>query len=346
MVTGLMVLFNTVALKMNQNRANLAEANSREFAFAKAKNPSTSGAYMAVSKMSLNNSWKTGFAKLSLGGAVGKVRIEDHFSNSDLSASEKMVVSVASFEGVAETTLVTLDVPPDIGKYAIYASGDVDNINAYDEHGFKDASLIVDNTGTMPPFDWDALEAVAAAQDAVDGSGSHIIAGNGEGGALNDDDEGGEDDDHGKKDDDDHGKKDDDDHCKDDDDGHGGKKDSGGSFYYKNKIPNVTVVNGDLTISGNTTIYGIFVVHGNVIMNGNVHVEGIITMPDPGTVIMHGGGNPSIMNVTGGMFLNADASGTGNHVSVKYQPDYMSIFSNWQKKSGIMLTRWLESPAF
>jgi len=505
MVAGLMLLFNTVALKMDQNRVDLSEANSHSLAFAKARNLSTSGAYMAVSRMSLDNSWNKGFTNMELGGALGQVRVENQFSNASLSSAEKMVVSIGSFDGVSETTRVNLRIPPDIGKYALYATDEVDKVNVYNELGFKDASLLIENAGVLPAIDWDALESLALEQEAADGKGSHIIYSNGTGSGDDDEDDvfvetdgeveaktdallslrvlgaaiqsgsweipvtvkvkltepdgssevidlfGGKDVDGGETwsrvvkpgtkmivmgtahyrpgaaywsthssqvicvqngerppvfapfgnqppieqflspvldaktgrvtiatnevlylyelgtrnshspawdmqdlvilmtASADEGGEQQANHDKDDKKGGKGKKDQREdecSFYYKDKIPNVTIVYGDLKISGNTRMYGIYIVHGNVIMDGNVHVEGIIAMPDPGTVVMHGGGNPSIMNVTGGMFLNADASGTGNHVSVKYQPDYMSIFSSWQKKSGIMLTRWLESQAF
>jgi len=292
MIGGLMMAFSTTAIVLDQSRVDRAEANARAFAVAKARNMSTSGAYMAASNMSLNSNWDEGFANLALGGASGRVWIEDQSSNPSLSAFEKMIVSVGLFDDVAETTMVTLRLPPDIGKYALFATGDVDNINTYNEFGFEDSTLIMKNAGILPAIDWDALEMLAINQGSVEGNGK------------------------------------------------------GKSFYFKDKEPNVTIVYGDLIISGNTTLYGIYIVHGNVIMNGNVHVEGIIAMPDPGSVIMHGGGNPKIMNVTGGVVVDANVKGTGNHVSVKYHPDYMKIFADYQKDSGMMITRWLESPVF
>ncbi len=305
MVAGLSLLFNTIALRLDQNRVNLAEANSRSLAFAKAKNLSTSGAGMALSRLSLQPDWKDGFNDLVLGGARGKVWVEDHNSNAALSLTERMIVSAAFYDDVSETTMVTIDVSPDIGRYAIYATGNVDKINVYDEHGFRDHSLLVENAGVMPPFEWDGLKAEAQLQrGAKNASHDHVAC------IKNKD-----------------------------------HKDRS-SFYFKGKTPNITVVYGDLKISGNKTVYGIYVVYGDIILNGNVHVEGVLAMPDPGSVVMHGGGNPGKMNVTGGMLINADARGTGNHISVKYNPEYMSVFANWQIKSEIMVTRWLETPAY
>lgn len=313
MVTGLMMLFSTVALKLNQNRIKASETNAQSYSIAHAKNLSTSGAYMAISHMSLNNAWKSGFSELALSGAVGRVRVDDPKTNSSLSGSELQITSVAFFENASETTIVNLNLPPEIGEYALYATGDVKKINVYDKVGIEDSTLLAANTGAMPAFDWDGLEGVAAAQELVEGGGTHII---GSGGTVNIKDY------------------------------FPGKSSADTSFYFKDNVPNVTVVHGDLKVSGNTIVYGIVVVHGDVIMDGDVHVEGVIAMPDPGSVIIHGGGDPRIMNVTGGMFINGDVTGTGNHVSVQYQPDYMSIFAGWQGEAGVTLTRWLDSATF
>lgn len=324
MVTGMMMLFSTIALKLNQNRTSATEANARAYSIAVAKNLSTSGAYMAVSKMSLDNTWREGFSNLSLGGAVGSVHIDDSHSNASLSGSELLITSIGTFDEIAETTLVSLKNPPNIGDFALYATDEVNKINVYDEHGREDSTLLVENAGELPPVDWDALEALAIAQNAVDGNGSHIISGNGNGGIINNDESGNS----GKK-------------VSSND-----KKSDDCDFYNSEGVPNVTVIYGDLTISGNTKICGIFIVYGDFTLNGNVEIQGVIAMPQPGTAIMHGGGNKKIMNITGGMFVDASVTGTGNHVSVKYDPEYMSIFADFQKESTFMLTRWLESASF
>ena len=180
MIGGLMVAFSTTTIVLDQSRVNRVKANAKAFAVSKARNMSTSGANMAVSKMSLEDSWDNGFANLTMGGANGHVWIEDPSSNSSLSASEKMIISVGSFDDVSETTMVTLRIPPDLGKYALYATGNVEKINTYNEFGFNDQSLIIKNAGALPAIDWDSLEMLALKQEAADGNGSHIINGSAE----------------------------------------------------------------------------------------------------------------------------------------------------------------------
>ena len=134
--------------------------------------------------------------------------------------------------------------------------------------------------------------------------------------------------------------------CESDDDDLAVDDDDDCSFYFRDKIPNVTVVYGDLKVSDNEKLCGIYIVYGDFEIDGNAQVDGVVAMPKPGTAIMNGGSNPDIKNITGGMVVDAGVTASGKYVSVKYKPEYMSIFSSFQKKSGIMLTRWLESTAY
>jgi hypothetical protein len=55
--------------------------------------------------------------------------------------------------------------------------------------------------------------------------------------------------------------------------------------------PQITVVNGDLSLSGNTTGYGILVVTGNLSFSGNNGWRGIVLVIGQGSLSVNGGGN-------------------------------------------------------
>jgi hypothetical protein len=55
--------------------------------------------------------------------------------------------------------------------------------------------------------------------------------------------------------------------------------------------PQITVVNGDLTLSGNSTGYGILVVTGNLTFSGNNGWRGIVLVIGKGNIQENGGGN-------------------------------------------------------
>lgn len=119
-----------------------------------------------------------------------------------------------------------------------------------------------------------------------------------------------------------------------------------GDFYFDagNSIPNVIHVTGDVTFSGGRTVYGIYIIEGNAVMNGNARLEGVIYLPNPGSIVIHGGGNPSESSITGGVFANGYINGTGNHISITYDPDYMEKFGAFQTAKKMYIISWAETP--
>lgn len=119
-----------------------------------------------------------------------------------------------------------------------------------------------------------------------------------------------------------------------------------GDFYFDagNGIPNVTRVTGNITFLGNITAYGIYLVEGNAIMNGGTRLEGVLYLPNPGTIVIHGGGDPKESSITGGIFANGDVIGTGNHISVQYDNEYMTVFSQFQNAKKMYIISWVETP--
>jgi hypothetical protein len=117
-----------------------------------------------------------------------------------------------------------------------------------------------------------------------------------------------------------------------------------GSFYYSGSIPNVTKVMGDFRVRGGRTVHGIYVVYGDVYIEGSARLDGVITLPNPGSIIMHGGGDPKESSVTGGIFANGPIDGTGNHISVTYDQEWMTSFAQFQLQRNLYIISWLESP--
>ena len=102
------------------------------------------------------------------------------------------------------------------------------------------------------------------------------------------------------------------------------------NFYYSGSTPNVTHVLGNMRVKGGRTVYGIFIVEGDIILEGSSRVEGVLYMINPNRIVIHGGGTPTQSSVTGGIVANGDVDGTGNHITVHYNSEYMGIFSNWE----------------
>ena len=120
-----------------------------------------------------------------------------------------------------------------------------------------------------------------------------------------------------------------------------------GNFYYSPGVPNVTHVQGNMQVNGGRTIYGIFVVEGNsviegVVMNGSARLEGVLYLPNSSSRF-NGGGSPAESSVTGGIIVNGDIDGNGSHVTVQHEPEYMRIFSLFERSKGrFKLFKWVE----
>lgn len=116
-----------------------------------------------------------------------------------------------------------------------------------------------------------------------------------------------------------------------------------GNFYYSPGVPNVTHVQGNLNVSGGRTIYGIYLVEGDAtFMNGSARLVGVLYLPNADSRF-NGGGDPSESSVTGGIVVNGHVDGNGNHITIQQQPEYMKIFSVFERSDGVFkLLRWTE----
>lgn len=225
------------------------------------------------------------------------------FGGEDLSASEYVSLTGGSFtlQSTTEDTVVILtstgavgtarkairvrlNYRPPIGDFAIFSTGEIENVNSLDENGDPDPTLMVENAPTMPEIDDQTLLDMAAAQGNVETAAKFEPA-------------------HGYP---------------------------NFNFYLTGTTPNVTHCTGDMRVRGGRTVYGIFIVEGNITLDGSARVVGVLYMINHGHVVIHGGGSPSESSVTGGVVANGDVDGTGNHITVYYNPEFMGVFENYE----------------
>ncbi len=104
-----------------------------------------------------------------------------------------------------------------------------------------------------------------------------------------------------------------------------------GSFYQPDGVtPNIIYVTGDMVVGGGITVWGIYVVTGNVTVHGSARINGVLYLPNETSTLITGGGNPSQSTITGGIISHGNITGTGNHISVKHNPEYMRAFCDFQ----------------
>lgn len=206
------------------------------------------------------------------------------------------LTSIGAFGEVTKRLRITSNYRPPISNFAIFSTGNIDQVSALDELGDPAPGLLVENAITLPDIDNDALIDTATAQSHVQTSDFTPS------------------------------------------DGYPNY-----NFYYSGSNPNVTYVQGNMLVQGGRTIYGIYIVEGNITLQGSSRVEGVLYMTTPDAVIIHGGGNPSESSVTGGVVANGPVDGTGNHITIHYTPEYMTLFGEYENRTAsISSIKWQE----
>jgi len=222
-----------------------------------------------------------------------------------ISGWDTKITSTASFENISKTIEVMLRLPLELGETAIFTTDTVEKVVVKDsKDGDPIDALIVMNAPEMVPFDTTSMINLARSQ-------GNILIGD-----------------------------------------QSFNKDwpiGSNSFYADsvNKIPNVTYIDGNLSIGGSCTLFGIFIIKSNIIFEarGNPSVVGILYLPDGGEVIFDGGGDPKKPDVYGGIVCDGKVWATpkSDKVWVKYEKEYMKLFSNYQLSKNLYILSWTES---
>ncbi|MCZ6820264.1 MAG: hypothetical protein O7G31_12360, partial [Calditrichaeota bacterium] len=85
-----------------------------------------------------------------------------------LSAGSALIGAVGHVNSSQKRTQVNILYRPPISDSAIYATGDITNVDALDEGGNPDPDLIIDNAPTLPPIETQAMIDTATAQGHVE----------------------------------------------------------------------------------------------------------------------------------------------------------------------------------
>ncbi len=114
------------------------------------------------------------------------------------------------------------------------------------------------------------------------------------------------------------------------------------NFYFTGTTPNVTWVQNDLRVLGGRTVYGIFVVDGSIELVGSSRVDGGLYMRNDFDIVGQGGGGPPGSIVTGGIVANGAVNGTGNHITVRYDSEYMGKLGEYEQPVVDQIFSWRE----
>jgi len=286
-VIGFAITFGAVKQNLTRSSDRNMDVMLNTYENHTLNNTTLSGLNCALSEIFRDHHWRSGLDSTDFNGGKYIVTVADMDSVIRLT-------STGIYGNDSRVTQVDVSYRALMGEQAIYATGDIVNVSALDEAGNPDPDLMTDNAESIPDFNMQELADLAETQ--VHDGQDHFIDTMLVGGAFSPDDE-----------------------YPDDD------------FYYDGSTENVIYVPGDLVVQGGRTIYGVFLVEGNITLHGSARVEGVLYLMNLNhnctiEVLVTGGGNPSESSVTGGIIANGDVRGTGNHVTVKYDSDYMEQF--------------------
>jgi len=312
LVIGFSTLFATATLNMSRHTLESVKTYSNHYENATARNAATSGVYMSLSKFyqaildPTAHTWPPPDFQRTLNSTDMNVDIQDDTEDANLSSMELRIVSTGTYGDISKNIDVLVGVPPDLADLAVFVTDTVTEVTVKEADGSEDSdsSLLIQNAPEMLPFDKDGV--VALAQSQITSGTPHVQPGDFE----------------------------------------PPNNWPNGSFYYDGTTtPNVTHVGGNFTVLGGRTVWGIFIVEGQqIILEGNARLEGVLYLPNPGSVVLTGGGDPKESSVTGGIFANGSVDGAGNHISVTYDPTYMAEFGVFQLAKNLFIISWVESP--
>jgi hypothetical protein len=262
-----------------------------QFATYSTNNASASGAYMAVNRLYRDTSWRTGYSNLVLAGDTISVVIRNTSIGANPDTTKGIRIrSTGRNRNVSDLTQVMI-FNGRFNEFAVWAKDTVTEVTTRDPYGNLALSLLMSKAPFMPDINQTALVNEATSQGHVRTEAVF-----------------------------------------DPPDGYPEQSESEETrdFYFDDvtEKPHITHVQGDMHVRSSRTIYGIVIVEGDAVLDGNAKLEGILFLPNPTSTVLTGGGDPKDSSVTGGIITWGRVDGEGNHISVKYYPEYMNVFAN------------------
>lgn len=167
LLAGFAVSFGILAYSKDRRMLESVDRMVNRVEEYSTKNTSTSGAYLALNKLYVSNSWRTGYSSMFLGSDSLSVIIDDNGTDASIKANYIRVLSTSYNYGSSDTTKVML-FDGGIGEFAVWAKDSVHNVTTNDSSNNPDASLKMAPAPYMPDIDNTSLTDEATAQGKVE----------------------------------------------------------------------------------------------------------------------------------------------------------------------------------
>jgi hypothetical protein len=296
LLVGFAASFVILARGKDQHFLGSVDRMVGQFTNSTAKNAAASGAYMALNRLYLTPSWRTGYTNLVLGGDTLTVTVKND-SVGTTPMPYRVKINSSAQNGKTKNLTQVLVFDRSFNEFAVWAKDTVISVTTQDSLGVVDPNLRMQKAPFMPKINKDSLKTTASAQgywvsDDSDVDGMHSGSGH----------------------------------------FHPSNGFPNSSFYYdstaSSQSANVIYIQGDLHIRENRTIYGIYVVEGNVLLNQNATVKGVLYLPNPSSIVYNKQSGNS--QVTGGIVTWGKVDGKSYQIVVRHQPRFLrALVSNY-----------------
>jgi hypothetical protein len=166
LLAGFAASFGVLAVGKNRRLMESVDRMTGQFSTYKVKNAATSGAYMALNKLYLNKTWRTGYSNLVIAGDTLSVSVSDNSTDPSLGLY-RVKVSASGRNGTANTQTQVVVFDRGSHEFAVWAKDTVINITTKDSLGMVDPALQIQKAPFMPKIDRQSLIDEANDQDHV-----------------------------------------------------------------------------------------------------------------------------------------------------------------------------------
>lgn len=173
LLVGFTISFGLLAASKSRRFISSVDRVVEQFTSYSAKNAATSGAYMALNKLYVSNTWRTGYNNLVIAGDSVSVVVDDQSTDSTLAAKRVRVRAIGHNKNTSQMSQALL-FDGNFNQYAIWVKDTVMNVQARNASDNPDSSYLMFKAPFMPNINHDNLVTEATSQGKVQSVGTWI----------------------------------------------------------------------------------------------------------------------------------------------------------------------------
>ncbi|MFQ5628727.1 MAG: hypothetical protein ACE5I1_08200 [bacterium] len=173
LMLGLSVSSGIIVLNKNRQLLETNDMVVEHFSDLSAKNAANSGVFMALNRLYLDSSWRTGYSNQQLNNDTLNVTVADNGTDASIPLNQvKITATGQNGELLASSEAMAFD--RNFHDFAVWAKDSVKFVTTKDSMGVVDTTLTIDYAPFMPYIDYTNLVNDAVSQGHVYSGGGHF----------------------------------------------------------------------------------------------------------------------------------------------------------------------------